>query len=172
MTADPLFDPPPSRPAWLMTLADLALLLTGTLLLFQALGQQRAAATAGIRQAFAGQDQPPALALAAAGIDGFAPGSAVLPRSPAGIIAWSREALTDPRVMLTVTGSSDATANDVDGETGSAALLAADRARAVLKALVAAGLPAQRIALASSLGGPRAVTVTLAFDTPASTRTR
>jgi hypothetical protein len=73
------------------------------------------------------------------------------------------EAVSDPRVSLRVTASVDGTARDVDPETGSAAVLAADRARAVAAAL-APVVPGRRL-LIQTAERPlrRQVVVTLAF---------
>lgn len=98
---------------------------------------------------------------------GFAPGSAVLPSSPAGLIAWSREVTRDPRVSLRINGSVDGTPRDVDPLTGSGAVLAADRARAVAAALAQAGaVPAGRagrLAIATTASGHARVTLTIAY---------
>ncbi|MET0180987.1 MAG: hypothetical protein ABW194_10985, partial [Novosphingobium sp.] len=99
--------------------------------------------------------------VAAAAMMNFAPGSAALPSAPAGLIAWAREAVRDPRVALTVTGSTDGSAADVDRATGSATLLAADRARSLAAALAPVG---PRITVTTSPHpGRRAAIVTLAF---------
>jgi len=162
---DLCFDPEPARAPWLLTLADLALLLIGTLLLFQALGREPPQAVAAtMRQGFAGQDDM--LPVAAAALDGFRPGSAALPGDPAALAAWARDAVRDPRITVTLTGSSDGSAADLDPATGSGAALAVDRARGVLAALVARGVPADRLQLAARTGGERAVTATLAFSQP------
>jgi len=153
--ADTLFDPAPTRPAWLVTLADLALLLVGFLVLVQTLDRDRLGAA--MRAGF-GNDAA-ALPVAAAALTGFAPGSAALPRPPRAVAAWSLDAVRDPRVTLTLTGEAD----DADPATGSPAILAADRARALAGALVAAGVPPTRLAIAARRGPARAVTVTLAF---------
>lgn len=146
---DPLA-PPAGRPIWLMTLADLALLLLGFLVLVQATAD-RSTLARGLREGFGAIDvpaeQPIPVAAAAAP---FAPGSATL-GDPAPLVAWARDALADPRVTVTVTGSDAA---DV--------LLAADRARAVLAALVAAGLDPARLSITTARGPARA-TLTLAF---------
>ena len=76
--------------------------------------------------------------VAAAAMLDFAPGSALLPQSPVGVIAWARAAASDPRVTLKVSGETDGTPADVDSATGSAAVLAADRARTLAAALAAA----------------------------------
>ena len=99
--------------------------------------------------------------VAAAAITAFAPGSAALPTSPAALTAWAKEALRDPRVSLRVTGSVDGSARDVDLATGSGAVLAADRARAVAAAL--ASTAGGRMTVATGAPKHRNVIVTLAF---------
>lgn len=156
-------DPAPSKPLWLMTLADLALLLVGFFVLLQASERPRAVTDA-LRQSFGGgaaAPAPQALPVMAAGLLDFAPGSAVLPESPGAAVAWAREAVRDPRVALTVTGSTDGSATDVDPVTGSAAILAADRARALAAALAPVS---RRITVTTAAHpGRRAAIVTLAF---------
>ena len=157
-------DTPPSKPLWLMTLADLALLLVGFFVLLQASERPRAVAEA-LRHSFGGTaapaPAPQALPVMAAGLLDFAPGSATLPESPAAVVAWAREAVRDPRVALTVTGSTDGSAADVDPATGSAAILAADRARALAAAL--APLSRRITVTTAAHPGRRAAIVTLAF---------
>lgn len=164
MIAADLLDPRPPRPLWLMTLADLALLLVGFLVLVQSTALDRRALAAGLREGFGVAPQPAPIPMAAAGMMNFAPGSAALPASPAGLVAWSREALRDPRVSLRVTGAVDGSAADVDPVSGSGAVLAADRARAVAAALgpVAGGRMAV-LTDTSGVRGRRHVVVTLAF---------
>ena len=140
------FDAPAGKPLWLVTLADLALLLLGFVVLVQATGN-RSALAAGLRARFGEAAMP----VAAAAAD-FAPGSAAL-ADPRGVVGWARDVLADPRVTLTITGTGD----------GGDALLAADRARAVAGARAAAGLPARRFLLATSPVAGRRVTLTLAF---------
>lgn len=141
-----LLSPPPSRPLWLMTLADLALLLLGFLVLVHATADRDALAR-GLREGFGAAAVAP-MPVAAAAAD-FAPGSATLADARP-LVAWTRDALRDPRVVVTVTGSAD----DV--------LLASDRARAVAAALTDAGIPADRLTIATMRGAARA-TLTLAF---------
>jgi hypothetical protein len=145
---DPL-SPPAARPLWLVTLADLALLLVGFLVLLQAT-VDRPALARGLRDAFGSTEAPLPVA---AEIAAFAPGSATL-AAPAPLVAWARAELRDPRVTITVTGSA---------EPHEGILLAADRARAVLAALVAADLPADRLQLATARTPGRYATLTLAF---------
>jgi hypothetical protein len=157
-------EPPPSKPLWLVTLADLALLLVGFFVLLQASERPRAVADA-LRASFGGAvaTLPAAapLPVMAAGLLDFAPGSAVLPDSPAGVMAWAREGARDPRVALTVTGSTDGSAADVDPATGSAAILAADRARALAATL--AGVSRRITVTTANRPGRRAAIVTFAF---------
>ena len=149
MTGDDPLAPAPARPLWLVTLADLALLLVGFLVLLQAT-TDRAALARGLREGFGSTVEVP-MPLAATAT-AFTPGTATL-ADPAPLIGWGREALADPRVTVTVTGSASA-------EEG--VLLASDRARAVAAALAAAGLPADRLTL-STTRGPARATLTLAL---------
>jgi len=148
----------PGRPLWLVTLADLALLLLGFFVLLQAGKVDPARLAHGVRAGF--DAEAPPLPVAAMRIDGFAPRSAALPGAAHGVREWARAALVDPRVSITVTGGAGATATDVDPATGSPALLAADRARAV--AAQVAPLDPARVSVATATG-PAAVTLTLAF---------
>lgn len=161
-------DREPGRPLWLITLADLALLLVGFLVLVQATQHMGGKALAqGMREGFGAPrptdaPDPAPLPVASAGMLDFTPGSASLPSAPAALIAWSRDAAADPRVQLTVTGSTDGSPADVDPATHSAAILASDRARAVAAAI--AGVAPQRIAIATTTRpGRRAAMVTIAF---------
>ncbi|MBP2513676.1 flagellar motor protein MotB [Sphingomonas sp. PvP018] len=189
MTVGDYPEPQPGRPLWLITLADLALLLVGFFVLLQA--TQTAsdrplaprALAAGLREGFGASvtptvdtarpklpvpggplaaAQPTALPVAAAGMLDFAVGSAVLPTSPDTLATWARDAVQDPRVQLTVTGSVDGSPGDVDPVTHSAAILASDRARAVAAAI--AHVAPGRVTLATSpTTGRRAAIVTQAF---------
>lgn len=169
-------EPAPARPVWLVTLADLALLLVGFFVLLQASERPRAVTDA-LRRSFGGEaalhaPPPPPMPVMAAGLADFAPGSAALPGGSAAVVAWAGEAVRDPRVALTVTGSTDGTPADVDAATGSAAILAADRARA-LAALLAP--VSRRITVTTApRPGRRAAIVTLAFagDAPATSGPR
>ena len=153
----------PSRPLWLVTLADLALLLVGFFVLIQATQTlDRARLAQGLREGF-GVDAPPAaMPVAAAGVTDFAPGSAVVPGGTADLLAWARQAVRDPRVTLTITGSADGSRDDVDPATGSAAVLAADRARAIAASLAAVA-PRRITVTTSTAAHARAAIVTLAF---------
>ncbi len=153
---------PASKPLWLVTLADLALLLVGFFVLMQASEKPRAVTDA-LRTSFGGAPVAASapLPVMAAGLLDFAPGSATLPESPAAVIAWAREGVRDPRVALTVTGSTDGSTADVDPATGSAAILAADRARTLAAALAPIS---RRITVTTAhRPGRRAAVVTLAF---------
>ena len=164
MTFEDFPEPAPARPLWLITLADLALLLVGFLVLVQATNIDRRALAAGLREGFgvstAAEEE--AIPVAAAGMMNFVPGSAALPAAPAGMVAWAREALRDPRVSLRIAGSVDGTAADVDPGTRSGAVLATDRARAVAAAL--ADVAPGRMTVTTTRPGHRQVVVTLAFS--------
>ena len=149
------------RPPWLVTLADLALLLLGFTVLMQATAApKRDALARGMREAFGAEAEPP-IPLAASGVR-FAPGSAV-PGDAAALVAWAADAARDPRVAITVTGATDGTAADTEAVTGSATLLAADRARAVAALLAPLVGPGRLRVATDALPGGRAATVTLAF---------
>lgn len=140
----------PGRPLWLVTLADLCLLLVGFFVFVQASQLDKQQLAAAIRKGF---DAPPPAAepitLDRAAVRGFAPGDATLPPM-AHLIDWAREAAADPRTTITVTGSTDGTESDRDALTLSAPILAADRARAVAAALVRAGAVSRdRIAIST-----------------------
>ena len=162
--------PASPRPLWLVTLADLALLLLGFVVLVHAVDRRgRASLSAGLRARFAASASaapaapPSAMPVAAGGVAEFAPGSAQLSGSPDALVDWAREAVRDPRVTLTVTGWTDGSAADRDPVSGSATLLAADRARAAATVL-APVVPASRLVLSTSpRAGRRAAFVTLAF---------
>lgn len=151
----------PPKQAWLITLADLALLLVGFLLLLQVTAPpQKQALARSFREAF-GAEPPAAMPVAATAIR-FAPGSAE-PGDTAALVAWARDAEQDPRVAFSITGATDGSAADIDPASGSAALLASDRARAAAAALTSVVAP-DRLRLATDpLPRGRAATVTLAF---------
>ncbi|HEU4961040.1 MAG TPA: flagellar motor protein MotB [Sphingomonas sp.] len=173
--ADDFPELPAGRPIWLITLADLALLLVGFFVFIQANDRLDGHALArGIRAGFGVTAAPEPAAtpdpmpVAAAAMLDFAPGSAVLPQSPSGLVAWARAAAADPRITLKVSGEADGSAADVDPATGSAAVLAADRARAVAAALAAAHVVQPgRLIIVNAPDRPgrgrRAVLVTLGF---------
>lgn len=166
LIADDFPAPAAARPLWLVTLADLALLLVGFFVLLQANQHlDRKALASGFRAGFgasADKGAPDPLPVAAAGMFNFAPGSATLPAAPDGLIAWAREATRDPRVSLRITAAVDGTAADVDRDTGSAAVLAADRARAVAAALATVA-PGRIVILTADRPSRRQVVVTLSF---------
>ncbi|WP_375393528.1 flagellar motor protein MotB [uncultured Sphingomonas sp.] len=163
--------PPAARPLWLVTLADLALLLVGFLVLVNASQRiDRHALARGFRQGFdtveaPPRPAPPPMPVAAAASPDFAPGTATLSDAPTMLIDWARGATRDPRVLLTITGSVDGSAGDIDAATGSGAILAADRARTVAAALIAAHVVAPgRLAIATAMHtGRRDAVATLAF---------
>ncbi|WP_298809797.1 flagellar motor protein MotB [uncultured Sphingomonas sp.] len=154
-----------ARPLWLITLADLALLLVGFFVLLEANRQLGPRAITRAVAVGLGVTPPP-LAVAAEVVSGFARGSAALPASPDALAAWARGELRDPRVALRITGATDGSAADIDRATGSAALLANDRARAVAAALAARGVPIERTQISNAEAGARRarhVLITLAF---------
>lgn len=162
-------DARPVKPLWLITLADLALLLVGFLVLVQATSLDRTALAAGLRAGFgAGEPAappPPPLPVAAGALGGFAPGSAALAQPIDALAGWARDAARDRRVKLRIVGGVDGSRRDTDPRTGSGALLATDRARAVAAALVDAGAvaPDRILVSTSERPGPRRVLVTLSF---------
>ncbi|MEG3177795.1 flagellar motor protein MotB [Sphingomonas sp. RB3P16] len=164
------------RPIWLITLADLALLLVGFFVFVQASQHLDGQALAkGLREGFGVRGTAPTIAQPIAAKDpmavslgalgGFAAGSAVPPQATAAIVAWARDATRDPRVTLRITGAVDGSARDVDPVTGSGAMLAADRARAVATVLlVAHAVPADRLTLVSAARpSGRSVTLSTGF---------
>ncbi len=158
-------DARPAKPLWLITLADLALLLVGFLVLVQATTLDKAALASGIRAGFDVEAQAAAMPVGAAAVGNFATSSAALAQSPDGVIAWARDAARDPRVRLKVAGSVDGSSADVDPVIRSGAILAADRARAVAGALIAAGAidPARITIVNADETGRRGVLVTIAY---------
>ncbi|OYY73192.1 MAG: hypothetical protein B7Y47_00435 [Sphingomonas sp. 28-63-12] len=153
---------------WLVTLADLALLLVGFFVLIQANQQITNQALAkGLREGFGVTTRLAAPMPVAIGSMGeFAPGSSALPKSPASLSQWARSVTADPRVRLRISGAVDGSPADVEPVTGSSAVLAADRARAVAVALAEAGaVPAARMTITTDpIPGRRAVMLTLGFD--------
>ena len=157
---------PVARTLWLATLADLALLLVGFFALLQATRPaERPELVQAIRAGLT--DAPlPAMAVEMAAVAPFAARSALPPRdSMAAAIAWARGAARDPRTRIELIGATD-TAGDTDPATGSAPLLAADRARAVATALVRAGAVRPDQISVSAAGAPagRGVQLRLAFS--------
>ncbi|QDZ09248.1 OmpA family protein [Sphingomonas panacisoli] len=164
-----MLDAPPSRPLWLWTLADLALLLVGFFVLVQA--TDRRALAKGLREGFgatAPDVTPDPIPLAVAAV-GFAPGSASI-QSDAGLIDFATANLRDPRASLRVSGGATG-AGDVDPATGSADLLATDRARAVTAYLIGHGIAAGRITIASASTAGRTALVTVSFTGDPAVRT-
>ena len=117
-----------------MTLADLALLLVGFFVFVQATRTRHKALANGIRDGFGATPPEAPMPFAATAMLASRPARLRCPRARP-LIAWARDAVRDPRVTLRITGNTDGIAADVDPATGSAALLAADRARAVAAAL-------------------------------------
>lgn len=162
MTAD-FEDEAPARPIWLMTLADLALLLVGFFVFLQANRIEGPALAASLRAGFGITAPASAMPVEIAAVVGFAPGSAE-PGDIAGALAWARAAARDPRTRLRISGEVDGSAQDVDPRTRSGAILAADRARAVAARLVAAGAVApDRIRIATATGQRRTL-LTIGFE--------
>ncbi|KQN24986.1 hypothetical protein ASE86_01550 [Sphingomonas sp. Leaf33] len=161
MTIDQLMEDESRRPIWLVTLADVMMLLVGFFVFLQA-NPKVDAATLGnaLREGFGLAAEAP-IALEANVVQGFATGSAALP--PYDVAGWVRAVTNDPRTTIRVTGGTDATPADVDPATGSAAILAADRARAVAAA-IARDVPPGRIAIDTRPGAGRAVQLTLSYD--------
>jgi flagellar motor protein MotB len=157
----------PTRPIWLVTLADLALLLVGFFVLIQANQTlDKKALAQGLREGFGITTRvAEPMPVAVAAIADFAPGSSTLPASPANIIAWARSAAADPRIQIRISGAVDGTRADIEPITQSASVLAADRARAVAAALASAGaVPADRLTIANDpVPGRRAVILTIGF---------
>lgn len=153
-------------PLWLITLADLSLLLVGFFVFLQATAHkpknEQAAIQAGIREAFGGRNAAPELAVAANSVEGFSPGSGALPASIGGAAAWARDALADPRTYLIVTGYADGGA--ADRLAGSGLALAGLRADTVAAALEGA-VPRGRLRVgAGVMPGARRVTLVISYD--------
>lgn len=152
-----------ARSVWLITLADLALLLVGFFVLLQSNRElDRDRLLEGLRAGFGIEAavQPP-MTVATARVDGFAPGDAYA--DTAAVIRWARDAARDRRTRITITGST-APVGDTDPMTHSAAILATDRARHVAAALVQVGaIDPARIVIAIQPGKHRAVTLSVGF---------
>ncbi|MGN6377220.1 MAG: OmpA family protein [Sphingomonas sp.] len=163
MNETDLLDPAPARPLWLWTLADLALLLVGFFVLIQATDRQ--ALAKGLRQGFGGKPTVTAAAdpipLATPGAR-FVRGSATI-ASADGLLEFATESLRDPRVTLRVAGSTDGTPADIDPTSGSAQILASDRARATVAWLIDHGIAANRIMISTPGTGRRMALVTMSF---------
>ena len=160
-------EPKPARPVWLVTLADLALLLVGFFVLVQANQTiDKRALAKGLREGFgisAPADEPMPVASAPPII--FATGSSEIATLPDAVTEWARAATRDPNVTLKITASVDGSDADVEAVTRSGAVLAADRARAVAAGL-AGVVPAGRIAIATASAptpGSRVAMITLGF---------
>lgn len=169
MTAAPLMeDEAPRRRPWLMTLADLFMLLVGFFVFLQANRTLDGRAIGdGIREAFGVAVEVPPMAVDVGTIGGFASGSAAVATPPGDTLAWAQDAMRDPRVTITIIGATDGSPDDVDPDTGSAAILAADRARFAAR-LLARVVPADRLRIETGRGG-RAAFLHLGFagDPPA-----
>lgn len=151
-----------AKPLWLITLADLSLLLVGFFVFLQATSHkpqpEQAAIQAGIREAFGGVGETP-LAVDANAIAGFATGSAALPADTRALADWARDGLADPRTKLIVTGFADG--SPADRANGSALALAGLRAEAAAAAL---GIAPDRMRLAAEVApGARRVTLSISY---------
>lgn len=153
-----------TRPLWLVTLADLALLLVGFMVFVQATSLDKRTLAAGLRSGFGVASEVAEMPVAAGALGGFAPGSAVLAEPIDGLTAWARDAARDPRVRLNIGGSVDGTTADTDATTGAGTVLAADRARAVAASLIQArAIAPDRVRISTSDRPGRRVLVTLSF---------
>lgn len=154
----------PARAPWLVTLADLSLLLVGFFVFLQATQVDPGKLAAGIRAGFGVSDNAPApMPVAIATATGFAPGAAI-PGDTASALEWASTAARDPRTRLRITGEVDGSPGDVDPVTGSGPILAADRARAVAAMLIRAhAIDPSRILISTGRGQRRAV-LTLGFE--------
>lgn len=143
------------RPLWLVTLADLSLLLVGFFVFLQATShrpaREQAAISAGIREAFGGEPSAP-LAVDANAV-AFDRASSVPPNLRA-VKAWAIDALADPRTHLVVTGYADS---------AEGLALAGARADAVRARLD--DVPSGRIRAGAALSpGAHRVTLTISYD--------
>ncbi len=166
MSAFALDEQPAGRPLWLITLLDLCFVLLGFFVLLQSSQLDRGALVAGFRAGFGidGGPAPAPMPVGIARVSGFAAGSSDLPDEVDAALEWARDMARDPRVTITVTGHADGGEDDVDPFTGSGAILAADRARAVAALLVGSGAVAPgRMSLATAEGGRRQVALSLGF---------
>jgi flagellar motor protein MotB len=158
----PLALPSTGKPLWLITLADLSLLLVGFFVFLQATSHkpqpEQAAIQAGIREAFGGLGEAP-IAVDANAISGFLPGSAALPVGNRALADWATEALTDPRTKLIVTGFADG--SSLDRASGSALALAGMRAETAASSL---RIAPDRLRLAAQIApGARRVTLSISY---------
>lgn len=153
----------PGRPLWLTTLADLSLLLVGFFVFIQADAVDGKTLAASIRAGFgATAPEPDTMPVEIAAIT-FAPGSA-MPLDSHDAVGWAKAAASDPRTILNIAGETDGSAQDVDHATGSATILAADRARAAAALLVRAhAIDPRRIAITTGRGQSRAL-LTLSYN--------
>ncbi|ODP39045.1 OmpA family protein [Sphingomonas turrisvirgatae] len=166
VSGDAWDDIAPARSAWIITLADLALLLVGFFVLLQANRElDRERLLAGLRAGFGIEEAaPPPMTVATARLV-FATGSA--DADPRQVIAWARDAARDQRTRITVTGSTGP-AGDADPATHSPAILAVDRARHVAAALIAAGVHPARISITVQPGRAPVVILSVGFAGDAS----
>ncbi len=159
-------DEEPARAPWLVTLADLSLLLVGFFVFLQASQVDPMKLAAGIRSGFGASESaamPAPMPVDIATATGFAPGSAE-PADTASALEWARGAARDPRTRLRITGEVDGSAQDVDPATGSGPILAADRARAIAALLIRQrAIDPSRIVISTGRGQRRAV-LTLGFE--------
>jgi outer membrane protein OmpA-like peptidoglycan-associated protein len=131
----------------------------------------RQALAKGLREGFGGDVADTAvipIPLAAAAVS-FTPSSAI-PEAPAALIEFATTNLRDPRASLRVSGGT-AGAGDVDPATGSADLLATDRARAIVSYLIGRGIAADRIVIAPAGIGRSNALVTVSFTGDPANRT-
>ncbi len=152
----------PDRPVWLITLADLSLLLVGFFVFLKASETDPRALAAQIRAGFV-EERTPAMPVDIAAVSGFAAGSAEIVNASAAL-DWARSAARDPRTRLHITGEVDGSPGDVDPLTGSGPILAADRARAVAARLVRSGAISPERILLSTGRGQRRTVLTLGYD--------
>lgn len=158
---------PRRRARWVMTLADLFMLLVGFFVMLHAAEarHQTSAMTAAVKRALGvkvARGQPERVALDANALTGFSAGDAALPAAVWPVAQWLRQAAADPRSRVLVTGHSDD--READRSTGGL-MVAAARADSVARAIVKTGaVPASRIDLAASAGGAdRRVDITISF---------
>lgn len=160
--------PGPRRPGrWVVTLADLALLLVGFFVMVHAAEKkgatrQMADAVRGALGVTVARAQPTGVALDADALTGFSAGDAALPKAIWPVAQWLKQAAADPRARVLVTGRSDD--READRST-SGLIIAASRADIVARALIRTGaIPASRVDLAASAGGAeRRVDITISY---------
>lgn len=156
-------DEAPARPIWLTTLADLALLLVGFFVFLQANQMDAKTVAASLRAGFGASEVEVAMPVEMALVVGFAPGSAV-PGDSRIARDWAHMAARDPRTRVKITGEVDGSLQDVDWASGSGAILAADRARAVAALLVASGAVSPDRIQITTARGKRQTMLTLGFE--------